>query len=414
MSDASLEALLRELSPRVLAAVAGRCADFGAAEDAVQEALLDAATAWPATGMPANPGGWLFAVAWRRALDRRDADTARARRENVLAPDRPATTPPSEPTDDPFVTMHDDALALLFTCCHPALSEPSAIALTLRACGGLTTAAIASAFFVPEATMAQRISRAKQSIADSGIPFALPVARERGERLAAVLHVLYLIFSEGHATATGPELQRVELAAEAIRLTRQVDELVPGDAEVMGLLALMLLTDARRRARTGPAGELVPLDEQDRSQWDRRAIAEGTALVTDAFARGRVGSYQLQAAIASLHAEAASVETTDWPQILALYDVLARLQPNPMVALNRAVAVAMVHGPAAGLAALEPLAVDPRLADGHRLLGVRAHLRERAGDRDGAIADYRAAAARAPSQAERTHLWLRASRLEAR
>ena len=310
--------------------------------------------------------------------------------------------------------MHDDALALLFTCCHPALSEPSAIALTLRACGGLTTAAIASAFFVPEATMAQRISRAKQSIADSGIPFALPVARERGERLAAVLHVLYLIFSEGHATATGPELQRVELAAEAIRLTRQVDELVPGDAEVMGLLALMLLTDARRRARTGPAGELVPLDEQDRSQWDRRAIAEGTALVTDAFARGRVGSYQLQAAIASLHAEAASVETTDWPQILALYDVLVRLQPNPMVALNRAVAVAMVHGPAAGLAALEPLAVDPRLADSHRLLGVRAHLRERAGDRDGAIADYRAAAARAPSQAERTHLWLRASRLEAR
>ncbi|MBL8748616.1 MAG: RNA polymerase sigma factor [Planctomycetes bacterium] len=407
----AIERLLRESSPRVLAALARRVVDFASAEDAVQEACLAAAAEWPAAGVPDNPGGWLYAVALRRALDRRDSDTARTRREHEVAAAAEKTVEPRL-EDDPFATEHDDALALLFTCCHPALTEPSAIALTLRAVGGLTTAEIAAAFFVPEATMAQRISRAKQTIAASEIPFALPTPHERGERLAVVLHVLYLIFSEGHATSSGPSLQRVESSREAIRLTRQVNTLLPDDPEVAGLLALMLLTDARRGARTGPNGEIVPLDEQDRSLWDRAAVAEGSALVTAAFRRGAIGSYQIQAAIASLHAEAPSVEATDWPQILALYDLLLRLQDNPMVALNRVVAVAMVHGAATALTQLEPLAADPRLADGHRLLGVRAHLRERAGDAAGAIADFRAAAARAPSVAERTHLFLRAARLE--
>jgi predicted RNA polymerase sigma factor len=298
-------------------------------------------------------------------------------------------------------------------CCHPSLTASSAIALTLRAVGGLTTAEIARAFLVPEATMAQRISRAKQTIKDSGVPFELPGARDAdgAKRLGAVLHVLYLIFNEGYAASSGPDVVRTDLSTEAIRLARMLHRLAPDDAEVEGLLALMLLTDARRVARTGPAGEIVPLDEQDRTLWDRAAVAEGVALVTSALSRGAAGAYQLQAAIAAVHDEAVSAAATDWPQILALYGLLLRMEDNPMVALNHAVAVAMVHGPAAGLSRLEAIAGDPRLAAHHRVDAVRAHLLDRAGDREGAVASYRLAAERTASEAERSYLLTRAARL---
>jgi predicted RNA polymerase sigma factor len=298
-------------------------------------------------------------------------------------------------------------------CCHPALTPASAIALTLRAVGGLTTAQIASAFLVPEATMAQRISRAKQSIKSSGVPFSMPAGAERAARLGAVLHVLYLVFNEGYTSSAGPDLHRTDLSNEAIRLARAVHALLPDEAEVAGLLALMLLTDARRAARTGPAGELIPLDEQDRSLWDRRLIAEGVALVSDALARGPVGPYQLQAAVAAVHDEAPRAEDTDWPQILALYGVLERMSDNPMVSLNRAVAAAMVHGPAAGLALLEALDADPRLRGHHRLDAVRAHLHETAGDAERAVVHYRAAAERTASTPERNYLLVKAARLAA-
>ncbi len=406
-----VERLLRDLAPQVLGAVIRRFRDFDASEDAVQEALLAAATQWPRDGVPDEPRAWLTAVASRRLTDHVRAEAARRRRESIVVSLVPPEQQIALAPDSDDGPERDDTLVLLFTCCHPALTPTSAIALTLRAVGGLTTAEIAKAFLVPEATMAQRISRAKQSIKTSGIPFQMPTPEESAQRLGAVLHVLYLVFSEGYTTSAGDALHRVDLSNEAIRLTRMLHALLPDDSEVTGLLALMLLTDARRMARTGPAGELVPLDEQDRTQWDAHAIAEGVALVSTALARGPLGAYQVQAAIAAVHDEAARVEDTDWPQIVALYEVLMSFSDNPVVALNHAVAIAMVHGPAAGLARLVPLDADPRLAGTHRIDAVRAHLFERAGDIDAAIAHYRAAAARTTSTPERDYLLTRAARL---
>lgn len=399
------EHLLRELAPQVLGAVVRRFGDFAAAEDAVQEALVAAALQWPDAGVPDNPRAWLIQVAARRMTDHVRAELARRRREEVVAENADAFAP------EPDRVEHDDTLLLLFMCSHPALTRSSQIALTLRAVGGLTTAEIASAFLVPEATMAQRISRAKQTVRNAGARFEMPTEGERDERLDAVLHVLYLVFNEGYASSAGPELQRVDLSHDAMRLARGVHRLLPGDPEVAGLLALMILTDARRLARTGPDGELIPLDEQDRSLWDRAAIEEGVALITKTIALGAVGPYQLQAAIASLHDEAVRLEDTDWPQILALYGLLKSMSDNPMVALNHAVAAAMVHGPQAGLDLLRPLDRDPRVADHFRLFAVRGHLFERAGDRNAAIAHYRAAATRTSSTPERTFLLMKAARL---
>jgi RNA polymerase sigma factor (sigma-70 family) len=405
--------LLRDVAPQVLGALARRHGDFATAEDALQEALIAAARRWPDQGVPRNPRGWLYHAAVRRMTDYWRSELARERREERVAREMVADWAfvPS-PDADPGLER-DDALTLLFMCCHPSLTAASAIALTLRAVGGLTTAEIARAFFVPEATMAQRISRAKQSIKASGVPFAMPSDAEREDRLRAVLHVLYLTFNEGYTTSGGPELLRTDLTAEAIRLTRALRDLVPGHGEIDGLLALMLLTEARRAARTGPGGELVPLDEQDRALWDTAMIAEGVAVVTAAFARGSVGAYQIQAAIAAVHDEAARAEDTDWPQILALYGVLQRMSDNPMVALNHAIATAMVSGPHAGLALLRGLDGDARVSSHHRLDAVRAHLLEMAGDRERALAHYRAAAERTTSVAERDYLTLKAARLAA-
>jgi len=388
-----------------------RYGDFASAEDAVQEALLAAAVQWPSEGVPENPRGWLIQVASRRLTDQWRAEIARRRREAFVLSQLPADHSFADPASDPGES--DDALVLLFLCCHPSLTPPSAIALTLRAVGGLTTAEIANAFLVPEATLAQRIARAKQTIKASGVPFSMPDAPERPARLAAVLHVLYLIFNEGYTSSIGPDLQRRELAAEAIRLARQLHRLLPDAGEAAGLLALMLLTDARRPARTGPDGALIPLDRQDRKLWDRALIDEGTALVSATLPRGAVGPYQLQAAIAAVHDEAASAEATDWPQILALYGLLLRMSDNPMVALNRAIASAMVHGPAAGLSLVSALDADARLAGHYRLDAVRGHLHEKAGDREAAIAHYRAAAAKTTSLPERDYLLKQAARLAA-
>ena len=404
------ELLLRDLAPQVLGAVMRRFRDFAACEDAVQEALIAAARQWPGEGVPVNPRGWLIHVAARRLTDELRSETARRRREAIVVSLIPGELQLALEDEE---VEQDDTLVLLFMCCHPALSTASAIALTLRAVGGLTTGEIASAFLVPEATMGQRISRAKQSIKSSGVPFRMPTAEERSERLAAVLHVLYLIFNEGYTSSAGPALQRSDLAIEAIRLTRGVHAQLPNDGEVAGLLALMLLTDARRAARSGPAGELIPLDEQDRGLWDRSAIAEGVALISATLARGQVGPYQVQAAISAVHDEAARAEDTDWPQILALYEVLLHMADNPMVRLNHAIASAMVHGPAAGLELLKALEGDARLAEHHRLDAVRAHLLERAGEREAAIASYRRAAGRTASVPERDYLLMRAARLGA-
>ncbi len=412
MTDRSTaEDLLRELAPQVLGVLARRFNDFATAEDAVQEALLAAATQWPADGLPDNPRGWLVQVAYRRMIELVRAETARRQREDLVALREPDDRRTAPAADEEAGGDRDDTLVLLFLCAHPALSPASAIALTLRAVGGLTTAEIARAFLVPEATMAQRISRAKQRIRSSGIPFRMPAAAQRPARLAAVLHVLYLIFTEGHTASVGAELRRVDLAEEAVRLARALHAALPAESEVAGLLALMLLTDARSAARTGPAGELVSLADQDRSRWNRAAIAEGVTLVTRALPRGPVGPYQVQAAIAALHDEAPSAAETDWPQILALYEVLERLSPGPVVSLNRAVATAMVHGPAAGLAALDDLAGDPRLAGHHRLPAARAHLHEMAGNRDCAIADYSKAADLTTSLPEQRYLRMRAAHL---
>ena len=410
--DVRAEHLLRDLAPQVLGAVVRRFRNFAASEDAVQEALIAAATAWPRDGIPDNPRGWLIHVALRRMTDHVRSEISRRNRETAVAADMPIAVAPivySEPAIDP-----DDTLILLFMCCHPALSSSSAIALTLRAIGGLTTAEIANAFMVPEATMAQRISRAKQSIRDSDMSLDMPSPQERTQRLGSVLHVLYLIFNEGYTSSSGPDLQRADLSNEAIRLTRAVRALLPEDGEVAGLLALMLLTDARRPARTGPDGELIALAQQDRTLWDREAISEGVALISSTLPCGAVGSYQLQAAIAAVHDEAARHEATDWPQILALYDLLKRMSDNPMVTLSHAIAAAMVHGPRAGLELLKALDTDERFAGHYRLDAVRAHLFEMAGDDATAIAHFRAAATRTASIPERNYLGLQASRLEAK
>ncbi len=406
--DADTEHLLRGLAPQVLGAVIRRFHDFASAEDAVQEALLAAFMQWPQEGVPENPRGWLIQVAVRRMTDHIRSESARRNRESAVAMEAETAAPAVdlEPDMNP-----DDTLILFFMCCHPALTPSSAIALTLRAVGGLTTTEIARAFMVPESTMAQRISRAKQSIKASGVPFLLPGPREQSQQLRSVLHVLYLIFNEGYTSSSGTRLHRVELAQEAIRLTRAVYGVMPDDSEVAGLLALMLLTDARRAARTGVDGELIPLDKQNRSLWDRAAISEGIALLTIALSKGVVGSYQLQAAIAAVHDEADRVEDTDWPQILAMYELLKRISANPMVVLNHAIAAAMVHGPAKGLELLKVLDSDPRVSGQHRLDAVRAHLLEMAGDHAAAISHYRAAAARTTSIPERNYLLTQAARL---
>lgn len=406
--DVPIENLLRELAPQVLSPVVRRFRDFAAAEDAVQEALIAAASQWPRDGVPANPRGWLIQVASRRMADHIRSEVARRRREQAAAEEAERL---ALPVDEGMDSVEDDVLLLLFMCCHPALTPASAIALTLRAVGGLTTAEIANAFLVPEATMAQRISRAKQSIKESGIPFQLPTPEERVQRLRAVLHVLYLIFNEGYTSSAGPQLRRADLSDEATRLARIVHNRQPDDTEVAGLLALMLLTDARSNARTGPNGELIPLAQQNRALWDRQQIAEGIALLSNTLPKGSVGPYQLQAAIAAVHDEAARNEDTDWPQILALYELLKRMSDNPMVVLNHAVAAAMVHGPKKGLELLQALDSDPRLAERHRLEAVRAHLLEMAGDHEGAILHYRNAANRATSAPERNYLMMQAARL---
>jgi predicted RNA polymerase sigma factor len=363
-------------------------------------------------GIPGNPRGWLYHVALRRLTDHLRREVARRRREDAVANELLATWAFVPPPDVEIGVAQDDTLVLLFMCCHPALTAASAIALTLRAVGGLTTGEIARAFLVPEATMAQRISRAKHNISTSKIPFRMPTDGDRAERLGAVLHVLYLIFSEGYTSSMGHVLYRTDLSNEAIRLTRMLHGLLPGEGEVAGLLALMLLTDARRAARTGEGGELIPLDEQDRSLWDRGLIREGTALVSEALAGRAIGPYQLQAAVAALHDEAARVADTDWPQILALYGLLKRMDDNPMVALNHAIAAAMVHGPAAGLELIEALDADARMRGHYRLDAVRGHFLEMAGDHPRAIALYRKAAERTTSIPERAYLTTKAARLE--
>jgi predicted RNA polymerase sigma factor len=405
-----VEDLLRELAPQVLTALVRRYGQFHLCEDASQEALLAAALQWPADGIPENPRGWLITVAARRLMDQVRSDRSRRNREELIA----VATPQSEllgPPVDAEPADRDDSLALLFGCCHPDLSSPSQIALTLRAVGGLSTAQIAAAFGVPEATMAQRISRAKQVFIQTRFDFTLPAGTERTERLRAVLHVLYLVFNEGYTASDGDQLTVPALSHEAIRLTRWLHRLLPDDSEVAGLLALMLLTDARRAARTLPDGSLVPLAEQDRRLWNRAQIGEGIALVSAALPRGQAGPYQLQAAIAAVHDEAATMADTDWPQILSLYELLELLAPNPFTTLNRAVAVAMVHGPEAGLRVLSELAADKRMAQYHRLLATRAHLEELAGDRKAAAADYLEAARRTTSLPERRYLAVHAARL---
>jgi RNA polymerase sigma factor (sigma-70 family) len=408
--DTEAEDLLRRLAPQVLGAVVRRYGHFDTAEDATQEALLAAAMQWPKEGVPDNPRGWLITVASRRLTDLLRGEQARQRREGTVAsralPEQWLASAADRPAADA-----DDTLVLLFMCCHPVLSPASQIALTLRAVGGLTTAEIARAFLVPEATMTRRISRAKQRIRDSGVPFAMPPGGERTERLGAVLHVLYLIFNEGYTSTSGPSLHRVELSAEAIRLARMVHRLLPGDAEAAGLLALMLLTDARRPARTGPDGGLVPMAEQDRSLWDAGRIAEGVALITEALPRGPTGPYQLQAAIAAVHDEAPSAGATDWPQIVALYELLRQTSDNPVVALNHTVAVAMARGPHEGLDLLGKLEADERIADDHRFHAVRAHLLELAGDPAGAREAYEAAARRTTNLPQQRYLHGRAARL---
>lgn len=407
--DATSEQLLRELSPQVLGAVARRFHDFVSAEDAVQEAMIAAFTQWPEEGIPENPRGWLIQVASRRMTDHIRSEIARREREAAVAQEAETEAPTVDIESD---MDPDDTLILLFMCCHPALTPSSAIALTLRAVGGLTTAEIANAFLVPEATMAQRITRAKQSVQDSGVPFRLPSPQERAQRLPAVLHVLYLIFNEGYTSSVGAQLQRLDLSREAIRLTRYTKTLIPDSAEVGGLLALMLLTDARRAARTGLSEELIPLDKQDRKLWDRAEISEGVALLTDALSKGTVGMYQLQAAIAAVHDEAERAVDTDWPQILALYELLKRAAPSPMVTLNHAIAAAMVHGPSRGLELLRALDKDNRLATHYRLDAVRGHLFEMIGDHKRAIQHYRVAATRTTSIPEQNYLMTQAARLE--
>ncbi len=412
MQAESVERLLRQLAPEVLGVLLRRHSQFDACEDAVQEALLAAALQWPSEGVPEHPRAWLITVASRRLTDAGRAEHARRDREHADA----AAVPASElraPAPGDEVPSGDDTLTLLFLCCHPSLSPSSQLALTLRAVGGLTTSEIARAFLVPDATMGQRISRAKATIKDAGGSFSMPPDDERDTRLKVVLHVLYVIFNEGYTATAGPSLQRRDLATEAIRLTRLVHRLLPADGEVAGLLALMLLTEARHAARTGPDGSLIPLAEQDRSLWRSDLIREGTELIAATLPRATLGPYQLQAAIAAVHADAASPEETDWPQVLALYELLERVAPNPIATLNRAVALAMVHGPHSGLDLLATLDDDERLAGHHRLTSVRAHLLELAGDTAAAREAFKLAARQTTSVPEQRHLERCAARLSA-
>jgi len=412
-AERRIEDLLRDLAPQVLGTLVRRHGQFDQCEDAVQEALLAAARQWPSEGVPDRPRSWLLTVAGRCLVDVWRADSARRHREQTAVALEPASRgTAADPRDGHRPPAADDSLVLLFLCCHPALSPPSQLALTLRAVGGLTTGEIAAAFLVPEDTMAKRISRAKQAIRGAGAGFELPPQPQRTERLGVVLHVLYLIFNEGYTTSSGPGLHRADLTAEAIRLTRMLYRLLPGDGEVAGLLALMLLTDARRAARTETDASIVPLAEQDRALWDTTAIAEGQAILTSALGTGPIGPYQIQAAIAAVHDEAQTADDTDWPQILALYDVLTQVAPGPLVTLSRAVALANVHGPRAGLALLGTLDTDDRMAHTHRLDAVRAHLLEQAGDTAAARESYLRAARRTASQSEQRYLQLRAARLQ--
>jgi RNA polymerase sigma factor (sigma-70 family) len=407
-----IEDLLRELAPQVLGTLVRRHGQFDLCEDAVQEALLAAAQQWPTKGVPDRPRSWLLTAASRSLVDVWRADSARRHREvTAVALDPASRENAADPRDGHRPPDADDSLVLLFLCCHPALSPPSQLALTLRAVGGLTTAEIAAAFLVPEDTMAKRISRAKRAIRSAGARFEPPPQPQRTERLGVVLHVLYLIFNEGYTTSSGPGLHRADLTAEAIRLTRLLHRLLPGDGEVAGLLALMLLTDARRAARTDTDALIVPLAEQDRALWDTAAIAEGQAILTSTLGTGPIGPYQIQAAIAAVHDEAPTVEDTDWPQILALYEVLTQVDPGPLVTLSRAVALANVHGPRAGLALLGTLDTDDRMAHTHRLDAVRAHLLERVGDTAAARESYLRAARMTASQSEQRYLEVRAARL---
>ena len=409
--DDDAQDLLRDLAPQVLGVLLRRYRDFGGCEDAVQEALTAAAMQWPKQGMPDSPKAWLITVATRRLTDQIRADTARRLREQLVVSLIPVDEQIALAADASGINERDETLDLYFMCCHPALSSSSQIALTLRAVGGLTTAEIARAFLVPEATMAQRLTRAKQTIRSAGATFPELTSADRADRLPAVLKVIYLIFNEGYSTSTGDTLYRVDLSAEAIRVGRLLSQLMPDDPEVNGLLALMLLTDARSAARTGPNGELIPLDEQDRSQWDHARISEGQRILQRALRHGATGPYQIQAAIAALHDEAVSSDQTDWAQIRELYELLLRLQDSPMARLSHAVAHAMVEGPVAGLAAIDRLASDPQFAANHRLDAVRAHLLERAGDHGAAIQCYRRAAQRTTSTPERNYLLLHAARL---
>ena len=403
----SIEDLLRPLAPQVLSALLRRHQALDLCEDAVQEALIAAATDWPGGGVPDNPRAWLMTVATRRLIDAVRSESSRRQREDRLILGSPPAELSRIPGDE-YDPDRDDTLNLLLLCCHPALTSPSQIALTLKAVGGLTTAEIARAFFVPETTMAQRVSRAKQRIREAGATFSMPPADELDDRLRAVLHVLYLIFNEGYTTSTGAAINRADLTREAIRLTRELRRVRPGDSEVAGLLALMLLTEARRPARVAADGELVSLADQDRSRWDGDAIAEGIGLVTDALARGPLGAYQLQAAIAAVHDEAPTASETDWPQVLALYQLLDHVAPNPMATLNRALAVAMVSGPDAGLDLLAALDSDERVARHHRLYAMRGHLLELAGSLPDARAAFEEAARRTASGPEKRYLLRRA------
>lgn len=404
----SIEHLLREAAPQVLGFLVRRYRDFAAAEDAVGEAMLAAASQWQRDGVPDNPRAWLTQVAARRLTDEIRSNTARRRREDASAMEAGYVLPRID-----LASEEDDTLVLMYMCCHPSLTTSSAIALTLRAVGGLTTAEVARAFLVPEATMAQRISRAKQTIREAGASFEMPTANRQAAALRSVLHVLYLIFNEGYTASAGGQLQRTDLAAEAIRLTRLLHAKAgpAANPELSGLLALMLLTDARRDARADPAGEVIPLDEQDRARWDRSLIAEGVELLTTALKQGSVGPYQLQAAVAAVHDEASSASETDWPQIVALYDLLMRMSDNPVVCLNHAVAVAMVQGPQSGLALLEELEKEDRLRKHHRFYAVRAHLKEKIGQNDQAAEDYEAAAIKTASLPERKYLLAQAARV---
>ncbi|GAA1997274.1 RNA polymerase sigma factor [Catenulispora subtropica] len=411
-SEPGLETLLREHAPRVLATLVRRYGQqhFSTCEDAVQEALLAAATHWPAGGVPDHPSAWLVTVAANRVTDGLRSDRARREREAAVA----ASTTPDvlmAPAADEDPAPGDDTLKLLFLCCHTALTPASQVALTLRAVAGLTTAEIAHAFLVPEATMAQRISRAKRQVSRSGRMFRPPTAAERPERVRAVLHVVYLIFSEGHTATAGQRVYRAELIDAAIRLARQAHVLLPDDGEAAGLLALMLLTDARRPARTAPDGTAIPLAEQDRTLWNRDYVTEGVDLVRRTLGRFPVGPYQIQAAIAAVHAEASGAPDTDWPQVLALYELLDRLAPSPMATLNRIVATAMVDGAPEALRLLAVLEDDPRMSGHHRLDAVRAHLLEMAGDAAGAVAGYEGAALRAVNDLDRAYLAAQADRL---